>query len=107
MYKKDKDWEFLPIDELPLITQNNNRLKAVIISIDQIKSLLTKIQKMENELAYYRQKAFDRDNFSRKTKSANSFIPWEEENFNQFEKLKSIYVNGRRRFILWEKKGRR
>lgn len=83
----DKNWEFFSIEELPLITQNN-RLKAAIIGIDQLKALLAKIQKLENELAYYRQKSLEKiDHF--KVDKANlgvkKFISWKEEGFNPLD----------------------
>ena len=86
-YEEGKEGEFLSIEELPLVAQNN-KLKAAIISIDQLKFLLAKIQKLEDKLTYYRQKALDRVNFSqavREKSEAKKFISWKEEGFNSLD----------------------
>ena len=86
MYEEE-EWGFFSIEELPLITQNN-KLKAAIIGINQLKALLEKIQKLENELAYYRQKELNKVTFPQVVKTnsgVRKFISWKEEGFNPLD----------------------
>jgi len=83
MFKSGKEWENFYLQELPLIIQED-KTKAVIIGIEQLKSLLSRIQELENKISYHEEKFLENLYYYpglKGKKKKQRFISWKEENF--------------------------
>jgi len=77
------------LQELPMIFQEG-RLKAAIIGIDQLKSLLTRLKGLESQLGY-ESKSFlgtiDGPGQAQGQAKKENFISWKEEDFKSLSQV--------------------